>query len=75
MGITTVFRSSRETERNVRLFKDVVLFLAAVITAGLILAFCFYTMLKTTSSADDKKWAMLVLTGASGGLLGYLIGK
>jgi hypothetical protein len=67
--------SETDIERNVRLFKDVVLFLAAVITVGLILTFCFYTLLETTSSADDKKWAMSVLTGASGGILGYLIGK
>ncbi|MEE9344546.1 MAG: hypothetical protein V3U88_02960 [Methylococcales bacterium] len=49
--------------------------MAAVITVGLILAFCFYTMLEITSSVDDKKRVMSVLTGASGGLLGYLIGK
>ncbi len=67
--------SESDSERNVRLFKDVVLFLAVVITVGFILAFCFYTLLEPTASADDKKWAMSVLTGASGGLLGYLIGK
>ena len=62
-------------ERSVRLFKDVVLFLIA---AGFVIAiavFCYLTMISTTASADEKKWAMSILSAATAGLIGYLIRK
>ncbi len=67
--------SETDGERKVRLLKDVILFMAAIVAVGAMLVFCFVTMMDETTSPDEKKWAMSMLSGAIGGLLGYLIGK
>ncbi|WGF90567.1 hypothetical protein [Marinivivus vitaminiproducens] len=60
-------------ERRVRLFKDVVMFLVAVGFAVLIVSLCYATLTSPDTSADEKKWAMSVLSAATGGIIGYLI--
>ena len=61
-------------KRNVRLFKEVLLFLVAICFVVAIAIVCFRTVWSgTTSSADEKKWAMSVLSAAAGGIVGYLV--
>lgn len=62
-------------ERTVRLFKDLVLFLTAIAFVSLIAWLCFHALLSDATSADEKKWAMSILSAAAGGLIGYLIRK
>lgn len=61
-------------ERCVRLFKDVALFLVAIVLVGLVMWVCIDTLLYAEGvREDEKKWAMSVLSSAVGGILGYLI--
>ncbi len=62
-------------ERYVRLFKDIALFLVAVGFVIAIAIICFRTLYEATSTSDEKKWAMSVLSAAAGGMVGYLIRK
>ncbi len=41
----------------------------------LIVWLCYGTLSSTTTSAEEKKWAMSVLSAATGGILGYLVRK
>jgi uncharacterized membrane protein len=73
----SVEREETAGERRVRLFKDVALFVVAVAVAvafvALVVWFCFATLTSPTASADEKKWAMSVLSAAAGGVVGYLV--
>ncbi len=62
-------------DRNVRLFKDVVLFLVAVGFVLLIVGLCVRSLLSPTTQPEEKKWAMSILTAAAAGLTGYLVKK
>jgi hypothetical protein len=62
-------------DRNVRLFKDVVLFLVAAGFVLLIVWLCVRALLLPTTQPEEKKWAMSILTAAAGGLTGYLVKK
>jgi len=62
-------------DRNVRLFKDLALFLAALSFVAIIIYMCVVTLISSTSTQDEKKWAMSIVTGATGALIGYLIKK
>lgn len=62
-------------DRNVRLFKDVVIFLLAVGFVLLIVWLCVSTVLSPSAQAEEEKWAMSILSAATGGLIGYLIRK
>ena len=63
------------SERRVRLFKDVMLFLVAIGFVVIIVWLCLGTLQDPASSAEAKKWAMSVLSAATGGILGYLVRK
>jgi hypothetical protein len=69
----SVERDETVGERKVRLFKDVVLFVVAVGFVLLIAWLCYDTLSSDTAAADEKKWAMSVLSAATGGIIGYLI--
>ncbi len=71
----SVDREETVAERRVRLFKDVTLFLVAIAFVVLIAWLCYATLASTTSSPEEKKWAMSVLSAATGGIIGYLIRK
>jgi len=71
----TIDREETGADRRVRLFKDVALFLVAVSFVVLIAWLCYSTLLSTTATADEKKWAMSVLSAATGGIIGYLVRK
>lgn len=70
-----VEREETNGERRVRLFKDVALFLVGVGFVVLIGWLCYGTLVSATASADEKKWAMSVLSAATGGIIGYLVRK
>jgi len=69
----SVEREETDGERRVRLFMDVALFLVAIAFVVLIAALCTATLLSVTAAAEEKKWAMSVLSAAAGGIIGYLI--
>ena len=69
----SVERQESTAERNVRLFKEVLLFLVAICFVVAIAIVCFRTVWSGTASADEKKWAMSVLSAAAGGIVGYLV--
>lgn len=58
-----------------RVFREQVLFLAALAFVGMVAWICFGTVQSASASAEEKKWAMSFLTGAAGGLVGYLVRK
>ena len=71
----SVEREETNGERNVRLFKDVSLFLVALAFVSLVVWLCFSTLTSASASPDEKKWAMSVLSAATGGIIGYLVRK
>jgi hypothetical protein len=62
-------------ERRIRLFKDVALFVVAVGFVVMIVSLCYSTLSSSAASAEEKKWAMSVLSAATGGVIGYLVRK
>lgn len=62
-------------ERNVRLFKDVAVFLVALGFVVIIAWICVATIQSASASADAQKWAMSILTAITGGIVGYLVRK
>jgi hypothetical protein len=69
----SVEREETSGERAVRLFKDIALFCVALGFVILVVWLCFSTLTATTASAEEKKWAMSVLSAATGGIVGYLV--
>lgn len=77
-GQSIKFSSEREekpAELHVRLFKDVVLFLVAILFVVLIAWICYTTLTSGSATGEEKKWAMSVLSAATGGIVGYLVRK
>jgi hypothetical protein len=68
----SVDREETDAERNVRLFKDVALFIVALGFVVLIVWLCYFTLIPISASAEEKKWVMSML---SGGIIGYLVRK
>ena len=62
-------------DQAVRLFKDVALFLIAIGFVILLAVLCYSTLISSTTTPEEKKWAMSILSGAAGGIIGYLIRK
>lgn len=71
----SVNREETDGERRVRLFKDLSLFVVALGFVITIATLCYSTLLSASASAEEKKWAMSILSAATGGLSGYLIRK
>lgn len=69
----SVEREETDGERRVRLGKDVALFAVAIGFVMLIVWLCYSTLVSPTATADEKKWAMSVLSAATGGIIGYLV--
>lgn len=59
----------------VRRVKDLALFFFALGVVAALLYVCYLTVAGTTAAADEKKWAMSILTAVAGGLVGYLVKK
>ena len=62
-------------DRKVRLFKDVTLFLVAIGFVVLLAVLSYGTLASNTATPEEKKWAMSIISGAAGGIIGYLIRK
>lgn len=71
----SVDREETDGERRVRLFKDFALFVVALGFVIMIAGLCYSTLLSNVTSAEEKKWAMSILSATTGGLIGYLIRK
>jgi hypothetical protein len=69
----SIEREETASELYVRLFKDVALFVVAVGFVVLIVRLCYETLSSSAASAEEKKWAMSVLSAATGGIVGYLL--
>jgi hypothetical protein len=69
----SIVREETAGERQVRLFKEVVLFLVAVGFVILVVWVCYNTLASSVASPEEKKWAMSVLSAATGGVIGYLV--
>lgn len=69
----SIEREETAGERRVRLFKDIALFVVAIVFVVLIGALCSTTLTSAAATADAKKWAMSVLSAATGGIVGYLV--
>ena len=48
---------------------------SAVLFVGAIYWLCFSSVTSPAASGEEKKWAMSVLSGGAGGLVGYLVRK
>ena len=71
----SVEREETDGERWVRLFKDMALFLTAIGFVVVIASICINTLTSAAAAPEEKKWAMSVLSAATGGIIGYLIRK
>jgi hypothetical protein len=69
----SIEREESTADRRVRLFKDVTLFLVAIGFAATIAFICVRTITSADAPAEEKKWAMSVLSAATGGIIGYLL--
>jgi uncharacterized membrane protein YobD (UPF0266 family) len=45
----------------------------ALVFVGMVAVLCYNTVTSAVATADEKKWAMSVLSAATGGIIGYLI--
>jgi len=71
----TLDREETRAERNVRLIKELGVFLFAAVFVGGIYWLAFNTVTSPSASAEEKKWAMSVLAAGAAGLVGYLVRK
>lgn len=71
----SVNREETTAERNVRLVKELGVFALAVVFVGAIYWLAYRTVISSTAGADEKKWAMSVLSAGAAGLVGYLVRK
>jgi hypothetical protein len=68
-------REETTAERNVRLGKEVVVFVLAAVFVSVIYWLALNTALSPTAQVDEKKWALSVLSAGAAGLVGYLVRK
>jgi hypothetical protein len=52
-----------------------VLFLVGVGFVVAIASLCIHTLENPSTTAEEKKWAMSILSLAAGGIIGYLVKK
>jgi hypothetical protein len=62
-------------ERCVRLAKEVGVLLFAAVFVGSIFLVAINTVTSPSAGADEKKWAMSVLSAGAGGFVGYMVRK
>ena len=63
----------KDSDRFVRLSKEIILVL---LTAGFVILIgwiCVQTLFSIAATSEEKKWAMSTVTAISGGLVGYLL--
>jgi hypothetical protein len=69
----SIGRDETRPEMVLRLARDLLLFLVAVGFVAVMAWICVEALRSPTASADEKKWAMSVLSAATGGVVGYLV--
>ncbi len=69
----SVEREEYPSERFVRLFKELVVFLCAITLVAVIAWLCCRALLSSTTTPDEQKWAMSILSAMVGGIVGYLV--
>jgi uncharacterized membrane protein HdeD (DUF308 family) len=72
--IESVKREHPSDARN-RRFKDMALFIVALVMVLAIFVFCMYVICNHGSNDNDKKWATTIVSGIISALLGYMVGK
>ncbi len=72
--IESIKKEHPSDARN-RRFKDMCLFIVALIMVLVIFAFCMYVIFNQLSNENDKKWATTIVSGIISALLGYMVGK
>ena len=55
--------------------KELILHIAALLVISVVLAVCVWTIVKTNSTEEDKKWAVPILSAIVTGLIGYVTGR
>lgn len=55
--------------------KESALHVATLVVVGIAIGVCVFIVLRANSTADDRKWAELLLTAIVTGFLGYVTGK
>ncbi len=65
-----------DADRKTRIFKDLAVFFVAMVFCIIILGFAAYVVV-TDGAANEStyRWALSILSGGVGGLLGYLVKK
>lgn len=71
----TVKPEETQMDAWARVIREFLVLFAALGFLGLIAWICVDTLRSSAASAEEKKWAMSFLTGAAGGLIGYLVKK
>ncbi len=71
----SVNREDTPAELTVRLIKELAVFFLAVVFVGAIYWLSYSTVINPTAGAEEKKWAMSVLSAGAAGLVGYLVRK
>ncbi|NKC14978.1 MAG: hypothetical protein GKR94_23155 [Gammaproteobacteria bacterium] len=71
----SIDREETNNEMHVRLFKEIVIFIVAIAFVVIIAWICLSTLQDAHSTPEAKKWAMSILSAATGGILGYLLKK
>jgi hypothetical protein len=51
------------------------LFVFALSSVGAVYWLCYNTVTSPTAGAEEKKWAMSILSAGAAGLVGYLVRK
>ena len=71
----SVEREESVAVHNVRLFKDVALFVLSLVFISILTWLCVTTLYSPDATQDAKRWAVSTLAGAAGGIVGYLVKK
>lgn len=62
-------------EAKIRRIKDIVLFAVGLLFVLLIAAVCVYFIFSSSSTSDDKRWSMGVLSSLVTAFLGFITGR
>ncbi len=71
----TLSKKETDSERWVRLVKDLIVFVLAICVLVLALVWSAWTLFERSASADNKHTAQTVIIAIVSGLVGYLVRK
>ncbi len=67
--------SIKEADAAYHRHKDLTLHIIAFVVIGVALGLCVWAIVKEDSTAEDRQWAVPLLTAIVTGLVGYITGK